>query len=132
MLAQRFGRLHQGDRSMEYMLLCCSDEKVWDALPDSERDRVMREYGELIQEIKKSGRYRAGGQLTSSSTATTLREKNGKTILLDGPFTETKEQLGGYHLVECKDLDEAISIAKRIPSLRVGGVVEVRAVMPES
>jgi hypothetical protein len=117
---------------MEYMLMCCGDEKEWDALPDSERDRVMREYDELIQEIKKSGCYRAGGQLTPSSTATTLREKNGKTIILDGPFTETKEQLGGYHLVECKDLDEAISIAKHIPSLRVGGVVEVRAVIPES
>lgn len=117
---------------MQYMLMCCFDEKRWEELPESQRDNVMQEYGEFIQGIVKSGHYRAGGQLTPSSTATTLREKNGKTVTLDGPFAETKEQLGGYHLVECRDLDEAISIAKRIPSLRVGGAVEVRALAPAS
>lgn len=115
---------------MQYMLMCCFDEKLWEELPGSRKDQVMQEYDEFIQGIVRSGHYRAGGQLTPSSSATTLREKNGKTVTLDGPFAETKEQLGGYHLVECRDLEEAISIAKRIPSLRVGGVVEVRALLP--
>jgi hypothetical protein len=117
---------------MQYMLMCCSNERLWEELPESQKDRVMQEYDEFIQGIVKSGHYRAGGQLTPSSTATTVRERNGKAVTLDGPFAETKEQLGGYHLVECRDLDEAISIAKRIPSLRVGGAVEVRALVPAS
>lgn len=117
---------------MQYMLMCCIDEKLWDQLPESRKDKVMQEYGRFIQEIVKSGHYRAGGQLQPSSTATTVREKNGKPVILDGPFAETKEQLGGYHLIECRDLDEAISIAKRIPSIRVGGTVEVRPMAPTS
>jgi hypothetical protein len=92
----------------------------------------MQEYGEFIQAIVRSGHYRAGGQLQPTSTSTTVREKNGKLISTDGPFAETKEQLGGYHLIECNDLDEALSIAGRIPTLRVGGAVEVRPVMPTS
>jgi hypothetical protein len=64
--------------------------------------------------------------------ATTLREKNGKLVTTDGPFAESKEQLGGYHLVECRDLDEAMAIAGRIPTLRVGGSIEVRPVVPAS
>ena len=115
---------------MQYMLKCCFDEKLWKELPELQKDKVMREYDEFIQGIVRSGHYRAGRQLTPSSTATTLREKNGRTVTVDGPFAETKEQLGGYHLVECRDLDEAISIAKRIPSLRAGGAVEVRALAP--
>lgn len=117
---------------MQYMLMCCFDERAWEELPDSEKDTVMQDYAEFVQGIVRSGHYRAGAQLTPSSTATTVREKNGKTVILDGPFAETKEQLGGYHLVECRDLDEAIGIARRIPSLRVGGSVEVRALMPAS
>ena len=115
---------------MQYMLMCCFDEKAWEAFPEPQKDKVMEEYGKFIQGIVKSGHYRAGGKLTPSSTAATVREKNGKSVTLDGPFAETKEQIGGYHLVECKDLDQALSIAKRIPSLRVGGAVEVRALAP--
>ena len=111
---------------MQYLLLCCIDEKAWDALPATERDRVMQRYDEWSQEVVRSGHFRAGGKLQSTATATTVREKNGKRFVLDGPFAETREQVGGYHLVECKDLDEAISIAGRIPTLRVGGAVEVR------
>jgi hypothetical protein len=92
---------------MKYMLMCCCDEKSWTQLPDSERDRIMREYGALIQSLVKSGQFRGGGQLRSTSSATTVRMKGGKLVLTDGPFAETKEQLGGYHLVECRDLDEA-------------------------
>jgi hypothetical protein len=115
---------------MKYMLMCCCDEKAWTQLPDSERDRIMREYGALIQSLVKSGQFRGGGQLRSTSSATTVRMKGGKLALTDGPFAETKEQLGGYHLVECRDLDEALSIAARIPTLPAGGAIEVRPLEP--
>ena len=112
---------------MQYLLLCCFDEKQWEAIPESQRDTIMREYGELIESLDQSGHHVAGGKLQSSSTATTVRGRSGKPVITDGPFAETKEQLGGYHLVECKDLDEALSIAKRIPTIPYGGAVEVRA-----
>jgi len=111
---------------MRYLLLCCFDEKRWKEIPESKRGGIMREYGELLQSLDRSGRHLASAQLQSSSTATTVRGRNGKPVITDGPFAETKEQLGGYHLVECKDLDEAISIAKRIPTIPFGGTVEVR------
>lgn len=111
---------------MQYILMCCFDEKAWTQLPDSEKDKIMREYGALIQDLVKSGQLRSGGQLRSTSSATTLRMENGKSVLTDGPFAETKEQLGGYHLVDCKELDEALAIAARIPTLPVGGAIEVR------
>ena len=111
---------------MQYLLMCCFDEKRWESLPDSERAGIMKDYGEVIQGMSASGHYLAGAKLKSTSAATTVREKNGKSVITDGPFAETKEQLGGYHLLECKDLDEAIAMARRIPTLRAGGVVEVR------
>jgi hypothetical protein len=111
---------------MQYMLMCCIDEKAWTQLPDSNRDKIMGEYGALIQSLVTSGQFRGGGQLCSTSSATTVRMKGGKLALTDGPFAETKEQLGGYHLVECRDLDEALSIASRIPTLPAGGAIEVR------
>ena len=111
---------------MQYLLLCCFDEKQWHAIPESQRDGIMRDYGVLLQGLDKSGQHLASAQLQSSSTATTVRSRNGKLAVTDGPFAETKEQVGGYHLVECKDLDEAISIAKRIPTIPYGGTVEVR------
>jgi hypothetical protein len=111
---------------MQYMLMCCCDEKAWTQLPDSEKHRIMREYGTLIQSLVRSGQFRGGGQLRSTSSATTVRMKGGKLAFTDGPFAETKEQLGGYHLVECRNLDEALSIAARIPTLPAGGAIEVR------
>jgi hypothetical protein len=117
---------------MQYMLLCCFDEKLWEMMPEARKREIMQEYGEFVQGIVRSGHYRAGAQLQSTSMATTVREKNGKLITTDGPFAETKEQLGGYHLIEGRDLDEAISIAKRIPTLRAGGSIEVRPVVPTS
>jgi hypothetical protein len=111
---------------VQYMLMCWFDEKAWAALPGGEKARIMREYGVLIQSLVTSGQLRGGGQLRSTSSATTLRMRNGKAVLTDGPFAETKEQLGGYHLVECRDLDEALSIAARIPTLPAGGAIEVR------
>jgi hypothetical protein len=108
--------------------MCCFDEELWAKIPESQRDDVMQEYDQFVQGIVKSGHYRAGAKLGPSSTATTVREKNGKRAITDGPFAETKEQLGGYHLVECQDLDEAIAIAMRIPTIRVGGSIEVRPI----
>jgi hypothetical protein len=114
---------------MQYLLMCCADEAQWAKLPDAQRARIMDEYGKLIHELKKSGRLLAGAKLDRSASAVTVREKNGKPIITDGPFAETKEQLGGYHLIDCKDRDEAIAIARRIPTLAVGGSIEVRPLL---
>ena len=114
---------------MKYLLLCCFDEKRWDAIPDSQRGAIMREYGALLQSLDESGQHLASAQLQPVSMATTVRSKNGRPAITDGPFAETKEQVGGYHLLECKDLEEAISIAKRIPTLSHGGTVEVRPLL---
>lgn len=111
---------------MQYLLMCCFDETRWDAIPGPQRDEVMNEYGEWIGSMAKSGHYLAGGKLQSSASATTVRMKNGKPAITDGPFAETKEQLGGYHVLDCRDLDEALAMAQRIPTLRVGGTIEVR------
>ena len=111
---------------MQCLLLCCFDEKQWEKIPGSRRDGIMRDYGELLQSLDKSGNHLASAKLQSSLTATTVRGRNGKPVVTDGPFAETKEQLGGYHLIECKGLDEALSIAKRIPTIPYGGTIEVR------
>jgi hypothetical protein len=124
--------LLEGESAMQYLLMCCADEERWAEMPESRRDEIMREYGAWEQDIVNSGHYRSGAKLQPVSSATTVREMNGKPVITDGPFAETKEQLGGYHLVECKDLDEAISIAMRIPTLRVGGAIEVRPLESES
>ncbi len=116
---------------MQYMLLIYDDEKAFAHMPEAQRGKMMKEYSEFTQSIVKSGHFRAGSQLQLTSNATTVREKNGKTVTVDGPFAETKEQLGGYYLVECKDLDEALAIAKRIPSVRSGSI-EVRPLVPTS
>jgi hypothetical protein len=114
---------------MQYLLMCCCDEAEWAKLPDAERGRIMEEYGKLIHELKASGRLLTGAQLDRSATAVTVREKRGKPLITDGPFAETREQLGGYHLIECKDQDEAVSIALRIPTLPAGGTIEVRPLL---
>ncbi|MGH8489413.1 MAG: YciI family protein [Gammaproteobacteria bacterium] len=111
---------------MQYLLMCCFSEKAWAALPDDEKDRIMREYGALMHSLAERGQLRGGGRLRSTASATTVRIRSGKPIFSDGPFAETKEQLGGYHLVECKDLEEALAIATRIPTLPSGGAIEVR------
>ena len=113
---------------MQYMLLCYSDEKGWAALGEERRSAVMDEYAAWGQAIVRSGHFRASAKLGPTAVATTLREAGGKPVTLDGPFAETKEQLGGFHLVECKDLDEALALARRIPTLKAGGTVEVRPV----
>src|SRR5262249_31855680 len=109
--------------------MCCFEEARWTALPEAERGRIMDEYGKFIHELKSSGRLLAGAKLDECASAVSVRKKSGKPVLVDGPFAETKEQLGGYHLIECRDRDEAVSLALRIPTLPAGGVVEVRPVL---
>jgi hypothetical protein len=116
---------------MQYLLLCCFAEKRWLEIPDARRDEIMRDYGALIKSLHESGHHLAGGQLEPTSTATTVRGRNGRPAITDGPFAETKEQLGGYHLMECRSLDEAISIASRIPTIPYGGTVEVRPLVQQ-
>ncbi|MGH7934518.1 MAG: YciI family protein [Candidatus Binataceae bacterium] len=110
---------------MQYMLL------IYDAegrkLSSAEQGQLMQEYMTFTQDIVKSGKFKAGDPLEPSTTATTVRVREGKTHATDGPFAETKEQLGGYYLVEANELDEAISIAARIPGARTG-TIEVRPV----
>ena len=106
---------------MQYMLMCCFDETAWNNLPDAQKDKIMRDYGNWVQNLVNTGRFRGGAKLHPASSATTVRMKNGRTVLTDGPFAETKEQLGGYHLIDCMDVNEAMSIAARIPTLSGGG-----------
>lgn len=114
---------------MQYLLLCCFEETRWAALPEAERGRIMDDYGKLIQELKASGRLLGGAKLDQCASAVTVRKKNSNPVFVDGPFAETKEQLGGYHVIECKDRDEAVAIALRIPTLPAGGTVEVRPIL---
>lgn len=111
---------------MQYMLLCCFEEERWNALPETQRDAIMQDYGAFIEDHVKNGHYLGGGKLDGSKTATTLRHENGKTVITDGPFAETKEQLGGYHTIDCADEAEVLEIAQRIPTLPAGGTIEIR------
>ena len=113
---------------MKYMLLIHDDEKAWAKMTDAERQRIYGEYGQFGQQIKETGNYLAGAQLQPTTTATSVRVRDGKRLVTDGPFAETREQLGGYYLVNAKDLDEAIGIAARIPSAKAG-TIEVRPVV---
>lgn len=113
---------------MKYLILCCFNEDRWEAIPESERESVMQEYGKWMQGIENSGHHLASAKLQPSASAGTLRSTNGRPMVTDGPFAETKEQIGGYHLIECAGFDEAVSIASAIPTLRIGGTVEVREV----
>lgn len=112
---------------MKYLCLIYSDEKQWDAMPPAEMQAVMGEYFAFTDAIKKSGHYIAGDALKPTATATSVRVRNGKLSTTDGPFAETKEQLGGYYLIEARDLNDAIQVASRIPSARVG-TIEVRPI----
>jgi len=114
---------------MQYLLLIYSDEKHWDAIQKEEWRKTVDEYRAFTESIKASGHYRAGQALEPTRTATTVRVRDGKMLATDGPFAETKEQLGGFYWVEAKDVEEAASLAARIPSARVGSI-EIRPIMP--
>ena len=110
---------------MKYMLLIYQDES---ALGNSEREACYGESLQLVQELNTNGKYLAAAPLHPTSTATSVRVREGKRFVTDGPFAETREQLGGYYLIDAKNLDEAIDIAARIPGAR-RGTVEVRPVV---
>ncbi len=110
---------------MKYMLLIYGDEK---ALSEPERAACYVESTQLAHEIKASGQYLAANPLHPTATATSVRVRNGKRLVTDGPYAETREQLGGYFLIDAKDLDQAIAIAARIPMAQ-RGTVEVRPVL---
>ena len=114
---------------MKYLLLIYENEASFAGIPESEQGKIFEEYMTYTKGIRKGGQYIAGEALEPVSTATTVRVKNGKTVTTDGPFAETKEQLGGYYLVEAKNLDEAITLAAGIPASRTGSI-EVRPIMP--
>ena len=113
---------------MKYLCLIYDNEKNFGTLPKDQMDSMMKEYGAFTEDIKKSGQYLGGNPLQPTQTATTVLVRQGKVSTTDGPFAETKEQLGGYYLIEAKDLNEAIQVASRIPSARVGSI-EVRPIM---
>jgi len=115
---------------MQYMLLIYQNEKAWDAMTEAERKQQFGAYMKFTEDVKQSGHLRAGDALQPISKATTVRVRGGKTQTTDGPFAETREQLGGYYLIEAKDLDEATKIAARIPDAAIGnGSIEIRPVM---
>jgi hypothetical protein len=116
----------EGD--MQYMMLIYDDEKLWASMSEEERGRVFQEYGTYTQELRDKGAYVDGDPLQPTSTATTVRVRDGEQLTTDGPFAETKEQLGGYYIVDVETLDEAIEWAAKIPSARLGSI-EVRPVM---
>jgi hypothetical protein len=113
---------------MEYLLLIYHTEKDYVKLTDAQKEPIYAEYRQLMGELSAKGKLRGGHQLTLTNTATTVRVRDGKKVLTDGPFAETKEQLGGYFLVDAADLDDALAIAAKIPGARVGSV-EVRPVI---
>jgi hypothetical protein len=110
------------------MLLVHHDEESFRKRPDAERQHMLQESVQLAQQLHASGQYRSAGPLHPSSETKCVRVRDGKPLVTDGPFAETREQLGGYFLVEAKDLSEAIGIAARIPGARIG-TVEIRPVM---
>jgi hypothetical protein len=113
---------------MQYMLLIYGDQGSWDTRTEEERGQIFQAYGTFTQELQDSGAMVAGDALEPTDTATTVRVQNDEVLTTDGPFAETKEQLGGYYLIEAESLDEAIGWAAKIPGARHGSV-EVRPVM---
>lgn len=110
---------------MKYMLLVYMDEQ---AMTDEERQHCYVESAQLTQDLNTKGQYVAAGPLHPVATATSVSVRDGKRVVTDGPFAETREQLGGYYVVEAKDLDEALAIAERIPPARYG-TIEIRPLM---
>jgi hypothetical protein len=113
---------------MKYLCLIYENEQNWSHYTKNQGDSMMAEYSTFTEDIQKSGHMVGGEALQPTNTATTVRVRNGKVSTTDGPFAETKEQLGGYYLIEAKDLNDAIQVAGRIPGAKSGSI-EVRPVM---
>jgi Uncharacterized protein conserved in bacteria len=114
---------------MQYVLLIYSDEKVFATFSEDERNAAYAEYGVFTNELRASGGFVDGNPLQGTATATTVQVRDGEQVVTDGPFAETKEQLGGYYIVETDSLDEALQWAAKIPGARYGSI-EVRPVLP--
>jgi hypothetical protein len=117
----------KGRYEMQYLLMIYANEAEYAKIDPATLQKVYEEYGAFTQGIVKSGNFKAGDRLQPTTTATTVRIRDGKTLMTDGPFAETREQLGGYYLVDAKDLDEALAIAAKIPGARFGSI-EVRPI----
>jgi hypothetical protein len=115
--------------SMKYMLLTYLDEQAWADLGDAQQQETMDECRPVVQELRSKGQLLGGAPLHPTSTATTVRVQEGKRLVTDGPFAETREQLGGYSLIDAQDLDEAISIAARFLGPSSIATIEIRPVM---
>src|SRR5262245_143277 len=114
---------------MKYLLLCYGDERGWDQLSETQQQQIIAETRRHVEQLKSSGHYLSAAPLHPPSLATSVRVRDGKRFVADGPFAETREQLGGFYLIEAKDLDEAIGIVARHPGASSGwGVVEIRPV----
>ena len=113
---------------MRYLCLIYDDESKWGTMPKEQADAMMGEYFAFTEGIKQSGHYVGGEALQPTQTASTVRVCNGKISTTDGPFAETREQLGGFYMIEARDLNEALKIAARIPSARTGSI-EVRPIV---
>jgi hypothetical protein len=113
---------------MKYTLLIYTDEKMEANATQEEQNTVMAEYFAFTEAVRKAGVYHGGEALHPTSSSTTVRVRDGKTVTTHGPFAETKEQLGGYYLLDCPNLDEAIKWASQIPGARYGSV-EIRPIM---
>ena len=114
---------------MNYLLLIYTSEQQYASMPEEAMGTINKEYEEFTKSIVQAGKFKAADRLKPTSTASTVRVRDGKVATTDGPFAETREQLGGYYLVDAKDLNEAIGIAARIPSARHGSI-EVRPIWP--
>jgi hypothetical protein len=114
---------------MQYLLLIYNQERDWDRASDAQKEKTMQGHAALEAGLRKSGKYKYCGGLAGASAATCVRTNQGAFTVTDGPFAETREQVGGYDVVDAKDLNEAVEIAKRIPMLFDGMAVEIRHVM---
>jgi hypothetical protein len=117
-----------GGAAVKYLLLIYDDESVWSSMSEEDSQAIMGEYFAYSEKVFGAGAAKAGDALQPTATATTVRVRDGQTLTTDGPFAETKEQLGGYYLLDVANLDEAIEWASRIPSARWGSI-EVRPLM---
>jgi hypothetical protein len=113
---------------MRYLCLIYGDEKWWEKASDAEKQQGMAEYNAFTESVKKNGNYVGGEALQPTTTAKSVRVRDGKISTTDGPYVETKEQLGGYYLIKATDLNDAVQVASRIPGAR-HGIVEVRPIM---
>jgi hypothetical protein len=114
---------------MQYALLIYDDEKAWETMSEEERNAIYGEYFAYTNELRASGGYIDGNPLQPTAAATTVRVRNGEQVVTDGPFAETKEQLGGYYVIEAESVDDALAWAAKIPGARYGSI-EVRPVLP--